>query len=345
MEARKYDLDWLRVIAIGLLIIYHTAIAFQPWGLMIGFITNKQPLEAIWKPMMMLNIWRIPLLFFISGMGVYFSFQSRDGRQLIYERARRILLPFIFGSIVLVPGYMLILQKYYGWNLQYTPSPGHLWFLGNIFLYVLLTLPFMMLLKKNKSMTEKISKIFGSPLSLIGMIALMVVEAYLFKPAIYEMYAMTWHGFALGLFGFIFGYLMAMQRSIFDILARYKWMLLLLAMALFMIRMTQFIKLPGNIVFPTESMLWIFSIFGLGYTYLNFSSKRLTYLSNAAYPVYSLHMLFIGLASFVIFPLSLNVITKYFLVVIITLLFSFMTYEILIKRINLLRMLFGLKRK
>jgi peptidoglycan/LPS O-acetylase OafA/YrhL len=177
------------------------------------------------------------------------------------------------------------------------------------------------------------------------MIALMVGEAYLLKPAIYEMYAMTWHGFALGLFGFIFGYLMAMQRSIFDILARYKWMLLLLAMAFFMIRMTQVIKLPGNIMFPTESMLWIFSIFGIGYSYLNFSNKWLIYLSSVAYPVYILHMLFLSIASFVIIPLSLNVVTKYFLVVIITLLFSFMTYEILVKRINLLRMLFGLKKK
>ena len=30
-EERRYDIDWLRVIAIGLLLIYHIAIAFQPW--------------------------------------------------------------------------------------------------------------------------------------------------------------------------------------------------------------------------------------------------------------------------------------------------------------------------
>ncbi|MEP4596601.1 MAG: acyltransferase, partial [Cyclobacteriaceae bacterium] len=70
---RRYDIDWLRVIAIGLLLIYHVAIGFQPWGVFIGFIQSSSPLESIWVPMSMLNVWRIPLLFFVSGMGVYFA--------------------------------------------------------------------------------------------------------------------------------------------------------------------------------------------------------------------------------------------------------------------------------
>lgn len=60
---RRYDIDWLRVIAIGLLLIYHIAIGFQPWGVFIGFIQNDEALESIWIPMSMLNVWRIPLLF------------------------------------------------------------------------------------------------------------------------------------------------------------------------------------------------------------------------------------------------------------------------------------------
>ena len=55
-EERRYDIDWVRVIAIGLLLIYHVAIGFQPWGIMIGFIANKQPWESLWIPMAMLNI-------------------------------------------------------------------------------------------------------------------------------------------------------------------------------------------------------------------------------------------------------------------------------------------------
>jgi glucans biosynthesis protein C len=138
---RRYDLDWLRVIAIGLLLIYHVAIGFQPWGLMIGFITNDQSWAELWRPMSMLNVWRIPFLFFVSGMGVYFAMQHRTWKQLVQERAKRILLPYVFGMFCIFPISLLLLQRYYKLDLGYSFSPGHLWFLGNIFAYVLILSP------------------------------------------------------------------------------------------------------------------------------------------------------------------------------------------------------------
>ncbi len=346
-DNRRYDIDWLRVIAIGFLIIYHTAIVFQPWGLMVGFMTNKENLETLWKPMMMLNIWRIPILFFISGMGVYFSFQSRDGIALIKERALRILVPFIFGGIVLVPIYMLLLQKYYDWNLQYLPSRGHLWFLGNIFLYVLLSLPFLYYLKNNcdEKFVIKIKNLFISQLGLLFMMTMMVLEAYLLRPPIYEMYAMTWHGFVLGFLAFNFGYVMAMDRRTFDLLASYKWIFLILASMLYIYRILQVRDTPQYITMPVESLLWIFAIFGLGYKYLNFSNATLNYLSSAAYPVYILHMLFIALSSWVLLPLSIPASLKFVSIVVLTFLGSFLTYEFLVKKFVALKVLFGLKIK
>ncbi len=74
---RRYDIDWLRVITIGLLLIYHITIVFQPWGVFIGFIQSDTSLELLWTPMSMLNIWRIPLLFFVSGMGVCFAIKKK----------------------------------------------------------------------------------------------------------------------------------------------------------------------------------------------------------------------------------------------------------------------------
>src|ERR1041385_5562426 len=109
---RRYDIDWIRVIAIGLLIIYHSSIAFQSWGSMIGFITSPEPWPGLWIPMAVLNVWRIPLLFFVSGMGVYFAMQSRTWLQLVTERARRIFVPYIFGMFVTVPLQLLIWRSY-----------------------------------------------------------------------------------------------------------------------------------------------------------------------------------------------------------------------------------------
>src|SRR3954463_7108306 len=110
---RRYDIDWLRVIAIGLLLIYHVAIGFQRWGIMIGFIANEKAWDSLWIPMAMLNIWRIPLLFFVSGMGVYFALQNRNLKQLLAERAGRILIPYVFGMFAIFPVSVFLWQRYY----------------------------------------------------------------------------------------------------------------------------------------------------------------------------------------------------------------------------------------
>ena len=148
---RRYDIDWLRVIAIGLLLIYHIAIVFQPWALFIGFIKSNESLEALWKPMTMLNVWRIPLLFYVSGMGLFFAMRKRNWKQLLLERTKRILLPFLFGIVAITPIHMYIFQIHYSFPFDYVPHQGHLWFLRNIFIYVLLLTPLFYFLKKHEN--------------------------------------------------------------------------------------------------------------------------------------------------------------------------------------------------
>ncbi|MFD2589171.1 acyltransferase family protein [Croceitalea marina] len=110
MSQRRYDIDWLRTAAIFILIVYHLSIGFQPWGLMMGFIRNSESFESLWLLMAMINVWRIPLLFFVSGMGVYFSLRNRNWLQLLKERFTRILIPYVFGILFIVPIHVLILK-------------------------------------------------------------------------------------------------------------------------------------------------------------------------------------------------------------------------------------------
>lgn len=67
---RRHDVDWLRVIAIALLLIFHIALVFQPWGKTGGYIQNEETSGTLWIVIAMFSIWRIPLLFFVSGEGV-----------------------------------------------------------------------------------------------------------------------------------------------------------------------------------------------------------------------------------------------------------------------------------
>lgn len=343
---RRYDIDWLRVIAIGLLLIYHVAIGFQPWGMMIGFITNDKPLGSLWPLMSMLNIWRIPLLFFVSGMGGYFAMQHRNWKQLLKERARRILIPFVVGMFVIVPMHMYLWQRYNQWEPGYQPGPSHLWFLGNIFVYVIILSPVFFYLKRKEEgkIVTSIKKVSGNPWCLLPVIAAFVAEVLLVGPNPYELYAMTWHGFFLGLLAFIFGYCFVLAGPAFwNMLLKWRWLFVAAAVLLYTWRLLQPQMNVPNVLLVIESNGWIFSVFAFGYKYLNRSGKALRYLSEAAYPVYIIHMIFLFLASLLIFPLNMDVQLKFILVLLFTGIGCFAFYEFIVRRVSFIRPLFGLK--
>jgi len=343
---RRYDIDWLRVIAIGLLLFYHIGIAFQPWGVFIGFIQSDKSMESLWIPMSVLNIWRIPLLFFVSGMGVCFAIRKRNWKQLLLERTRRILLPFLFGIFFIVPIHLLIWQKYYQQDIVYSPNPSHLWFLANIFIYVILLSPVFFNLKRNEHGTigTWIKNLFRTPLGLLIIVVSFVLEAILVKPETYETYAMTLHGFCLGLLAFFFGFCVIHSGNAFwQTMLKWRWPILSIAVIMFLVRFIEFELKSPDYLKAIESNVWIFAVFGFAYKYLNHPGKALSYLSQGAYPIYIIHMVFLYLASYFIMPLNISVVIKFIFVVTSTFTGSIITYDLLIKRIYFMRPLFGLK--
>lgn len=343
---RRYDIDWLRVIAIGLLVIYHIGIGFQPWGVFIGFIQSDQPLKSLWIPMSMLNVWRIPLLFFVSGMGVCFAIRKRNWKQLLLERTKRIFLPFLFGVLFIVPMHFIIWQKYYKQDITYTLNQSHLWFLANIFIYVILLSPLFFYLRRNENgiIHRGLKNLFRNPLGLLIIVVAFIFEAVLVKPETYETYSMTLHGFLLGLLAFLFGFCCIYSGIAFwQTILKWRWLFLVIAVILFLVRLMEFqLKAPSYLI-AIESNFWIFAVFGFAYKYLNRPSKTLSYLSQGAYPIYIIHMIFLYLGSFLIMPLGIPTILKFILIVAFTGIGCFAIYDLIIKRVSLLRPLFGLK--
>jgi glucan biosynthesis protein C len=344
---RRYDIDWLRVIAIALLLIYHVVIVFQPWGFFIGFIQSVETSDAIWIPMALLNVWRIPLLFFVSGMGVCFALRRRDWKQLLLDRARRILLPLIFGSLFIVPIHVFIFQKYYEQEIVYSPSVGHLWFLLNICIYITQIIGFAFL-DKNYDYKFFIffRRLLKRPYFIYLFIIPFVLEAELINPEYFSLYVGTGHGFLIGMLAFFFGFLfIAIGDAFWDAVEKTKTTSLIIAFTLYLIRLFYFELNAPNFLTSIESMNWIFAVFGFGYKYLNKPGKILSYLSQAAYPLYIIHMIFLYLASSIILPLNLPLGLNLILIILFTFTGSFVSYDLIIKRIGFLRPLFGLKRK
>ena len=71
MNSRRYDLDWLRVIAFLVLIYFHTAIFFVSGG--IPMIQNVQTSAVLDVFVNISSQFRLALLFLISGAGVAFA--------------------------------------------------------------------------------------------------------------------------------------------------------------------------------------------------------------------------------------------------------------------------------
>ena len=299
----------------GLLIIYHISVVFQPWAYYIYFIQSAQPVESIWQAMGLINIWRIPLLFIISGMGVCFAIRRRNWKELLRDRAKRILLPLIFGSFFIVPISGYLYQDFNDLDPIYYPNGGHLWFLGNIFFYVLILSPIFFAFKRNPDnvLFRCLKWVLKFPATLYLFTLPFILEAVLVAPPQgYASYANTPHGFWLGLLAFLTGFVIISLGGIFwHAVERIKVIALSIAIPLYIVRLLAF-QLEGPFFLTViESWSWLFAVFGFGSTYLNRPSSTLVYLSKAVYPVYILHMIFLNLSAYLILPkpLSINMVS------------------------------------
>ncbi|WP_115555900.1 acyltransferase family protein [Xanthomonas campestris] len=96
---RRHDLDWLRVIAFGLLLLYHVGMYYVTWDWHVKSPTTQLMLEPV---MLLSSPWRMSLLLLISGVATAFMLRSRP-EGLLYRRSRQLLLPLLFGMAVIVP--------------------------------------------------------------------------------------------------------------------------------------------------------------------------------------------------------------------------------------------------
>ncbi|RUP00280.1 acyltransferase family protein, partial [Hyphomicrobium sp.] len=97
---RRHDIDALRVIALGLLIIYHTLLVFEPIG---WRVTSDH--AGRWAILLAetMTPWRLEVIFAIGGIAAAFLLSSRSVSSFLSTRSQRLLIPFVFGVIVLVP--------------------------------------------------------------------------------------------------------------------------------------------------------------------------------------------------------------------------------------------------
>ncbi len=369
---RRYDLDWLRVIVFALLIFYHVGMFFVPWS---WHLKNNVTYDWLKWPMLFLNQWRLPILFVISGMGTAYAFSFRSGAQFVGERFIRLGIPFVFGMFVIVTPQVYFERMAQGafsgtyWDFILGPAftngtyPkgnitwNHLWFLPYLLIFSVLLMPVFSWLcnhPKNRWLNGWRERLIKAPLS----IYLLVIPLFLYESLMEPFFNIThnlvwdWFNFTSSLTLFFYGFLLVSLKNVFwETLAMIKKITLAIGVVTFSALLCIWIFFEDTtLVHFTEAFFkvtnfwsWILTIFGFAAQYLNKQSKVLSYCNKAVYPFYILHQTVTVALAFYIRDLSWGLFPKFSFLVVATFGVSALLYEGLIKRVRLLRPLFGLK--
>jgi glucans biosynthesis protein C len=376
-QARRYDIDALRVFAFGLLILYHVAMFYvADWG---WHIKSAHQAEWLQLPMLLVNQWRMPLLFIISGLAVSFVWQRYSPGRFALRRLYRLLLPLIFGMAFIVapqcyyealgkgliePGFGNFMVQY----LTFQDFPGdawggeeiivwtwnHLWYLAYVLFYSLLLVPLAMLLDGPlKGVRSSFRALHGIWIYAIPVALLMVYGAFVYPKFPYISHALIddWYAHAMYFTFFLIGYLIGRDEGFWNELERMRWVTFVCAIVFFGLFMTRDLLIPeGSFAFADEIQLlitysnrwlWILAIFGWGHRLLNRPSPWLSYATGAVYPWYILHQTIIIVIGANVARYSLGPIVEPAMVLGGTITGCFVLYEFVIRRVRILQPFFG----
>lgn len=373
-DGRRYDLDWLRVTAFGLLIFYHIGMFYVTWGWHVKSAYAGPAAEPL---MLIVNPWRLALLFFISGVAVRFATDKSTSRvSFAGSRLFRLGLPILAGVLVLVTpqtyyelrqgnvieaGYLAFWRNYLNLEQLYdviTPTWNHLWYVVYLLVYILIITPFLPSMRRFAEGAGK-RWLAAATGGAMRMMLVPIIPFVAFSMILDPRFDTTrdlvndWANHAHRFTIFLLGYFAAKNDSFWaaarNALPGAAAVVVLLGGGRFYLRANHwdfYVELYsgplGAVLMTLYAWAFIVLLFGLGQRYLNRPSKALTYLTGAVFCYYILHQTVIVIAGYHLTRLRLGSWTEFFLVTFITVATCAIGYEA-IKRIPLLRLFFGIK--
>lgn len=321
---RRFFLDWLRIAAFGLLVLYHVGMYFVPWD---WHVKSPQTVAALEPWMRLSNPWRMSLLFLLSGAATAWMLArpASTSASVLRDRSRRLLLPLLLGVALIVPpqSYFEVVDKtgYAGSYRQFLglyfsghggfcpggrcivlPTWNHLWFLPYLWCYtvVLVALPPRWLGRAAAALDALPSwALLLLPALLLAVLRVTLLDR--FRPT----HALIDDPLQHASFGFMFllGAALAMRPALFMRLQALRWPALGLALAAW--------ALPMGVDGPVSPglrtalrgayacMQWTAIVAALGFAqrHLDRDHRWRAPLNEAVFPVYLVHQtLIIGLA-------------------------------------------------
>lgn len=373
---RHYGMDWLRIGAFQLLILYHVGMAFVPWGFSIKMTA---PIWWTVVPMFLTNPWRLSLLFAVSGFASAALLERSTGLgAFVRSRFARLGIPLLFGVAVIVtpqPWVELVTQHGYNHGFGYflahdyyrpqqldgvfMPTYMHLWFVVYLLVYTLvwgalLTLP-KAWIAGVKTMAERV--LAGPALLPFGIAAFFLIHNFV-SPGWADTHLLIndWSAH-LDYFGaFLFGVLLRHSHAVRANVARWwkvagiaailGWAYLAWAELSYPgdMRMSYALGLLYRISRSTEAWGAIVALVGIAETHWNRDSKWRPMLAEAVFPFYIIHQTIILVVGYWLLSTATNGVERFLIMVAATFAGCWAFY-LIGRSIEPLRPLIGLKRR
>ena len=367
---RQYYLDWLRVITISMVFLFHCARFFDAddWHVKNAVAS---PVANFFTFFMVQ--WMMPIFFFISGASTWFALQSKTGGKFLNDRVKRVLVPLIFGIFILSP-HQVYLERFshhqfagtffeflphyfsgfYAFGGNFAWMGLHLWYLLLLFIFSVISLPVLLFLKRRAASHTRSGSSFAY---LFAFVILLAVPGFLFSPDSI-LGGRVWGGWNIleHLILFVLGYFAFSMVNISKLWPRYRYLFLLITVLSTAVNIYLF---ANNIRFEFGSFNyclkilllrslvcfgWIFTLMGFAENKLNYTNKFLKYGNEAVLPFYIIHQPVIVLIGYFIVQSQFSIGFKYVVIVVVSFGIVMLCYEFLIKRFGFTRYLFGMGR-
>jgi len=323
----------------------------------------------------------MPLFFILSGIGIYHALAHQRWPQYLFSRVKRLLVPLLFGIFVIIAPWQVYLERvshgqysgsfwrwywheyFHGWfglGGNFAWMGVHLWYLEFLFVFSAVALPLFLYLRSPSGVRQvrALSRFLCRPGAIFLLAIPIVIMTFIATiPPI--------HRGILGNEGFggwsllpyfailLLGYLLAADEGLTEAMERHRIAGLLAGIGLFLLgywiykTTEQWSWLPRALLgLPVRGLLcwsWLIAICGFASRHLRFSNGFLKYANEAVLPFYILHQTVILTIGYYIIRLHTRLWLEYVIIATISFGVIMMSYELMIRRINVLRVLFGMK--
>jgi peptidoglycan/LPS O-acetylase OafA/YrhL len=367
ISERQYFIDWLRILLIFSVFLYHIGMFFNTWGWHVKNPTQYDGLLIY--AMDFLHAWRMPLLFMISGAGTYYALGKRSPGKYLGERFKRLMIPFFAGIFILVPVQVYLeradqyssLLSFYPHMFDGTYPSGnfswhHLWFILYLFVISLFFAPFLKLFRSNTYLRFSLwlESFARSPLSLNLVVVILGASQAILGPyfpeqthALYN----DWASMAFYIIFFLAGFMLLSNKNIIESIRKQRRFYLgeaaiatgFMFLSTHIIADERALDLAWNI--SSYFLAWSCGLAAIGYArqYLNRDSTLRKLANEAIYPFYLLHQPVILILGFLLIKIEMADFPRFLLLIVLSFGITCAVYWYLVRPFTFTRIIFGMK--